>query len=91
MDRRDAPMALMSVSGTDKPPTLEAAAVQLGVTPADLDTDYGIVLVDPRRQLYAVRVRIDRLPAASEREEYQGPFEDPAIGPLPSGDRRKSD
>ena len=76
-------MALMTVTGTEEPPSLEAAAGQLGVTTNDIDKAFGVVLIDPQQGLYCVQVRADTLPAdIAVRKPYQGPFSDPAIAPF---------
>jgi hypothetical protein len=76
-------MTLMTVTGANGPPTLEAAAAELGVTIEDIDSSFGIVLVDPQRGLYCVQVRADRLPAeAGAGEPYRGPFSNPKIAPF---------
>ena len=77
------PMALLTVKSGDTPPSLETAARQLGVRTEDIDSHFGIVLVDPREGLYCVQVRADRVPADLEqRQPHRGPFANPAIAPL---------
>ena len=75
----DEPTALMTVRGTDRPPTIESAAEQLGVAVEDIDTAYGVVLVNPDERLFAVQVRADRLPASNKSQTYRGPFANPRI------------
>ena len=78
-------MVLMMVEGRDGPPTPAAAAKQLGVDVGDIDSEFGVVLVDPRQSLYCVEVPPERLPqsdAASEGAEYRGPFSNPKIEPF---------
>ena len=75
--------ALMTVVGRGKPPSIAAAAEQLGVSAEDVDAGYGVVPVDPENDLYAVMVRADRLPPADPAaERYRGPFSNPKIEPL---------
>lgn len=81
MTREDAiSYVLMIVNGRDGPPTDAAAAQQLGVAPADLDRDFGVVTINPDRQLYSVRVNGAKLPKAGSGEN--GPFADLPIGPF---------
>ncbi|MDC7787938.1 hypothetical protein PQJ75_24545 [Rhodoplanes sp. TEM] len=77
--------ALMTVTGRGGPPTLAEAATQLGLGPADLDAGFGVVPVDPERNLFAVGVRADRVPPAAPGqagEVYRGPFSNPEIAPF---------
>lgn len=76
-------MALVTIEGHGTTPTLDAAAMQLGVGIADIDADFGVVPLDSASRLFSVRVRADRLPAAfGKQEPYQGPFSDPPIAPF---------
>jgi hypothetical protein len=74
---------LMTVVLNEGPPTLERAAEQLGVRPADLTTEFGVILVDPDSDVYCVEVLADSLPpdksAAEASEPYPGPFSNPPI------------
>jgi hypothetical protein len=64
-------------------PTLEFAAEQLHVAVDDLDRDFGVVAIDPRRGLYCVEVRADRLPPElAERRAFRGPYSNPKIAPF---------
>lgn len=74
-------MALMTVDCGEGQPTLQDAALRLGVSVGDLDTEYGMVRLDPAKALYAVRVRADRL-AQESRPGIEGPFADPPIEPF---------
>ncbi|MBC7736743.1 MAG: hypothetical protein H7245_05855 [Candidatus Saccharibacteria bacterium] len=71
---------LMLVTGTYAPPTLADAAKQLGVDLADCDSDFGVVTINPDRQLYSVRVDAKKLPEGGDGES--GPFSDPPIAPM---------
>ncbi len=84
--------ALMTVQFDEGPPTLEAAARQLGVVVEAVDAAYGIVSIDPKRGLYAVQVDAAQLPPSSATNEpYRGPFSDPRIEPFgrPTDSRKK--
>lgn len=67
-------MALVTVTG-EKASSLEGAAEQLGVEPADLDGTFGVVPIDPLRNLYAVQVRADRL--SPDFESFSNPEIEP--------------
>jgi hypothetical protein len=72
--------ALMTVHSASGPPTLEAAAAQLGVGVDAVDTEFGVVLVDPRQGLYSVQVDATRLPPDAPTDDpYRGPFSNPPI------------
>ena len=77
-------MALITITGKEgSPPTLEFAAEQIGVAVEDLDAGFGVVAIDPRRSLYAVQARADRVPAANnQKDPYRGPFSNPKIAPF---------
>jgi hypothetical protein len=84
--KADAPMALMTVSIPGANPGIEGAAAALGVAADVIDRAYGIVPIDPKRNLYAVQVRADALPKGGKGEPYSGPFANPRIEPF--GPRR---
>jgi hypothetical protein len=72
-------MVLMTVNLEKRKPSLPAAAVELGVSVEDFDTAFGLVPLDPDRELYAVKVRRDALPEGKRGEEYRGPYSNPKI------------
>jgi hypothetical protein len=76
----DAAMVLMTVTIERDAPTLEDAALALGVAIGDIDAAFGLVPVDPGQGVYAVKVRADRI-RQNPGEPYSGPFSDPEIGP----------
>jgi hypothetical protein len=81
MTREDAvSYALMVVNGQAGPPTIAEAAKQLGVVPADLDSEFGVVTISPDRHLYSVRVDASKLPSGGSGKS--GPFSDPPISPF---------
>jgi hypothetical protein len=77
-------MALYTVHGEGgQPPSLAAAAAELGVSLEDLDAAFGVVTVDPPAGLYAVQARSDRVEATTAAERrHQGPYSSPPIVPL---------
>jgi hypothetical protein len=62
--------ALMTVQSQDGPPTLAAAARQLGVDLEAVDATYGVVLIDPKRGLYSVQVDAAQLPPENAPDEH---------------------
>ena len=71
---------LMLVKGTPGAPSLADSASVLGVAVADLDSVFGVVTINPDRQLYSVRVDARKLPEGGDPED--GPFSDPRIEPM---------
>jgi len=71
---------LMLIKGTPGAPTLADAARSLGVGIGDLDIEFGVVTINPDKQLYSVRVDGSKLPEAGDAGS--GPFSDPPIEPM---------
>lgn len=75
--------ALMTVVREGGPPTLEEAAALLGLEMSGLNPGFGVIPVDPRKNLYCVEVFTESLPPDLEaRRPYRGPFSNPSIDPL---------
>ncbi len=62
----------------DHTPTLSEAAQRLGVTEADLDDAFGVVLINPQQHLYTVSVRTGV--TVQGDDTIVGPFSEPEIG-----------
>jgi hypothetical protein len=76
-----ADMVIMTVRGTDGPPSLAEAAAQLHLPIQDVDPGYGVIPIG--QGLYAVQVNPEHLPAGRETAEpYRGPFSNPKIEPF---------
>ncbi|MBS0249403.1 MAG: hypothetical protein JSR61_22555 [Proteobacteria bacterium] len=73
---------LMTVTGTDGPPSLTDAATQIGVDVSHLSASFGVVTIDAAQHLYAVEVDADSVPPSSNAKPYRGPFSNPRIAPL---------
>jgi hypothetical protein len=67
--------------------TPEAAARQLGIAAHHIDRAFGVVPLDPDRNLFAVRIPQHAVPAARPGESFRGPFADPRIG-VPTPDKK---
>jgi hypothetical protein len=81
------PAVLATVQGQS--PDLQSAAAQLGVSVADLDEEFGVQLLDPERNLYAVRVCGESLPlGGADQGTYRGPFSNPRIAPFGPSKKR---
>jgi hypothetical protein len=73
-------------------PSLAEAAGLLGIEPAELDPEFGVIGTDPERGLYAVRIAAGAVPRAEaalalrEPTPAEGLFSDPPIESMdPSG------
>ncbi|MEV5743233.1 hypothetical protein AB0L30_24520 [Microbispora rosea] len=66
------------------PATLEGAMRRLGLTEDEVDTGYGLVPVDPGRNLYVLRVTEEagrRVGDSDAGAADGGPYSDPPIEP----------
>jgi hypothetical protein len=72
--------ALMTVKGGRTAPSLAEAAKQLGLEEDALDRNFGVVIIDPDRGLFSVRVDASKL--SGDFDPEKGPFSDPPIAPM---------
>lgn len=73
--------AMYVIEAPQGQPTLPQAAQMLQVPEADLDTGFGVVLIDPKRGLYTVRIREQTgAHPDTSNPQVKGPFADPGIG-----------
>lgn len=76
---------LMTVTADQRPPSLAAAAAQLGLSPGDLVEEFGVVPIDPALGTYCVEVRSDRLPRTAEASgPGESEYSNPSIAPTNS-------
>jgi hypothetical protein len=81
---------LMTVECAGPSPRLEDAAHALGVPVSSLDAAFGIVPIDPSKNLCAVQVLASAVPKPKEKGGFKGPFANPRIetyGP-PKSDKK---
>lgn len=71
---------MMTLGGWEQAPSLQQAAEQLHVAPEALDSAFGVVLVDPVRLIFTVRV--DRSALSDSGKDVNGPYADPGIAPF---------
>lgn len=82
------PKVMVVIEWPGGPPTIEAVCERYGLSRADFDPSFGVVAVDPDRDLYTVLVDA----AAAERVEperargWGGPAANPPIEPFGGGD-----
>jgi hypothetical protein len=60
---------------------LAAAAERLGVAAKELDSEFGVVAIDPDNHLYTVMVDEQVCMAAARRDGVSGPYSNPRIEP----------
>jgi len=77
-------MVMVTVDAmTGNPPLIEWVAEKLELPLEAFDSSFGVILINPDRNLYAVRVDGDLLPQVIENQEgVEGPFSDPKIAPF---------
>ncbi len=79
---------MMTIAGWHEPPSIERVSADLSVPLCAFDTQFGVILVDPKRDIYAVRVDLDQMPETIQSEFIvSGPFSDPKIAPFGSPQR----
>jgi hypothetical protein len=73
---------LMTVELEPDAATVADAAVKLGLDPADIDDEFGVVSVDPDNHLFSVLVSKEAGARARGAGGVEGPFSDPRIEPF---------
>jgi hypothetical protein len=72
-------MDLYTIQSPSGAPTLAEVAARLHVSQSAVDASYGVVLIDPVRHLYAVRIFEGLGSSSSHDPSVSGPFSDPKI------------
>lgn len=80
-ERQGPASALLTVQGGETAPSLNDVARYLGVPTAALNKDFGVVLFDPQRRLFAVEVDARALDGIV-LPKGSGPFSNPEIAPF---------
>jgi hypothetical protein len=62
--------------------SLEDVMRTLDLSDGQIDRDFGVVNVDPQRQLYAISVETGAAHRLSRRPEVAGPYASPKIEPF---------
>jgi hypothetical protein len=62
--------------------SLEDVMRKLDLSDGQIDRDFGVVNVDPQRQLYAISVETAAAHLLSRRPEVAGPYASPKIEPF---------
>lgn len=72
---------MFTIKSPDKALTVSDAAQKLGVTEADLDQSFGVILTDPQQHLYTVLVNENaKYKVKPADDTVGGPFSNPGIG-----------
>ncbi|MEV5410358.1 hypothetical protein AB0K60_16155 [Thermopolyspora sp. NPDC052614] len=77
-------MRMMTVR-LPKGATLATATEKLGLSENDVDTGYGLVLIDPARSLYGLRVTDEaarKVNPTDKADKDEGTYADPRIEPF---------
>lgn len=70
---------LCTIEGFDSKPSLEKAAQHLAVAASVVDSEFGVVLLDPKRGMYCVQILEDHCPDAIKGPRSSGPWSSPRI------------
>ena len=62
--------------------TLPEVCRRLNISPVDVDQEFGVVNIDPQRDLYAILVEEAAAEKAGQQEGVAGPFSNPKIEPF---------
>lgn len=62
--------------------SVEDVIRKLDLSDGQIDRDFGVVNVDPKRQLYAVMVEAAAAERLSRRPDVAGPYANPTIEPF---------
>lgn len=74
---------LVTVDITGKSPDAALVAAAMGVPEAAIEPRFGVVLIDPRRRRYAVKVDAVAFERrVHKRDGVSGPYSDPVISAL---------
>lgn len=76
-------MAMFTIRGVGVAPNISTAAKLLDVAPEDVDSDFGVVLVDPAESVYCVMANKQKVkPTFGDQCRYEGPWAAPEIRPI---------
>lgn len=81
---------MVTLTAPERAPTLSELLIRFGLSEADVDPSFGVVLIDPEAHLYALRV--EESAAAKFRlrgdDSVKGIYSDPPIAPFGPPSRR---
>jgi hypothetical protein len=84
---------LYTITSTEREPSLKEAAKMLDVEESVLDPKFGVTLIDPRKHLYAVKVKDEHAAAvaAKKGDPGGGSFSNPIISDFGPPQPKKKD
>lgn len=72
---------LYTIEWKGEKPTREEVAERFGIDPGDLDEEFGVIEIDPERNLYSILVDDAVVPDETD-DQIKGPFSNPKIEPF---------
>lgn len=75
---------MITIQTTGGSPTLTELMERYQLTGDDIDTEFGVVEIDPQDQLYVILVEPDAASRIESNEQWEtsGPFSNPRIAPF---------
>lgn len=73
---------LLSVTRSASQASLDAVKRDLGLSDEEIDDDFGIVCIDPKRHRYAILVEERAAERVGKEPGVEGPFANPRIEPF---------
>jgi hypothetical protein len=75
---------MVTIRARTGPPTVEAVIERYRLGPDDIDSDYGLVEIDPADHLYVILVEPDAAARIQPTEQWEtaGPYSNPRIAPF---------
>lgn len=82
-NQQDGATVLITVDIRSKSPDTATVADKIGVKKTAIDQNYGVVLIDPVRKRYAVKVDAIAFERRTRKHaDISGPYSDPPIGTM---------
>ena len=73
---------MLTLKLSPKEATLSKVSKQLNLSSEEIDAEFGIVNIDPKRNLYAVLVEEEAARRVGRAPGVEGPFSNPKIEPF---------
>jgi hypothetical protein len=76
------PKQMLTLTLPPEEATLSQVRRRLNLSADEIDSEFGVVLIDPKRNLYTILVEEEAVHKVSGRPEVKGPFSNPRIEPF---------